>query len=286
MIIPASSLTLEQQTEAFNRGFEQYLVPLQFSPEFFAEKLMLEGVSLEHSLAVVEDGEPLGMALLAYEGTHGWVAGIGIAPALRGKGQGRVLTEKLIETAAGLGLHDVTLEVLTPNTPAIATYRKLGFETFRELVILKAQPFSPPAYSADSVSPLSSAWLDDFDSLHPIPPCWQRSPSVLRRMVQTPKATALGSYDPSGPTQAVVLFKPAPHEIRLCDIGARSGQEEKLISILAELSNQSPSLPLRIVNEPENSPFISILKTCGFQEILRQYEMKLQLPGSAGILPT
>lgn len=54
--------------------------------------------------------------------------GMGILPEYRGKGIGSKLLEKVIEKAQEFGLEKIELHVYTTNEPAIALYKKFGFE--------------------------------------------------------------------------------------------------------------------------------------------------------------
>lgn len=54
--------------------------------------------------------------------------GMGLLPAYRGKGIGSLLLESVIKKAKEFGLEKVELHVYTDNDPAIALYKKYGFE--------------------------------------------------------------------------------------------------------------------------------------------------------------
>jgi L-phenylalanine/L-methionine N-acetyltransferase len=65
----------------------------------------------------------------SYQGlTHVGVVGMGILADYRGKGLGTLLLEKTIEHAGLNGIEKVELDVYQSNAPAIALYRKMGFE--------------------------------------------------------------------------------------------------------------------------------------------------------------
>ena len=54
--------------------------------------------------------------------------GMGLLPSYRGKGLGSKLLESVLNQAKQFGLEKVELNVYTTNKPAIALYKKFGFE--------------------------------------------------------------------------------------------------------------------------------------------------------------
>ena len=61
----------------------------------------------------------------------GWIWGVFVSPQARGKGLGRALVAKAIETAAALpGLRCLLLTVSTTQCAAIKLYEDLGFRSF------------------------------------------------------------------------------------------------------------------------------------------------------------
>jgi ribosomal protein S18 acetylase RimI-like enzyme len=53
---------------------------------------------------------------------------MGLLPAYRGKGLGGKLLSSVLEHAKKFGLEKVELHVYTTNQPAIALYKKFGFQ--------------------------------------------------------------------------------------------------------------------------------------------------------------
>ncbi len=54
--------------DLMTRSFEDYLVPMRFTPESMAGLLLSDGVSLSHSRIVLKEGEPAGVGLIARRG--------------------------------------------------------------------------------------------------------------------------------------------------------------------------------------------------------------------------
>jgi RimJ/RimL family protein N-acetyltransferase len=58
---------------------------------------------------------------------HAWRLGMGLLPAVRGRGLGRRLAEAAIAAARERGAERIELEVFASNARALALYEKLGF---------------------------------------------------------------------------------------------------------------------------------------------------------------
>ena len=80
-------------------------------------------------------GRILGHAFLRRHPTQRttWGLGIGLHPAIRGKGWGTKLMREILDgTREQDGVDRVELSVLTENTPAVRLYERFGFQTTRE----------------------------------------------------------------------------------------------------------------------------------------------------------
>lgn len=60
--------------------------------------------------------------------SHRGYLGMGLVPEFRGQGLGSQLLTSVLEHAKKSGLEKVELHVYTSNTPAVALYKKFGFE--------------------------------------------------------------------------------------------------------------------------------------------------------------
>src|SRR5665647_1481260 len=71
------------------------------------------------------DREIVGTGVATVSGRVGWVGTIWVAPALRGRGLGRALTEAVIEELEGSGCRTLVLVATEAGRPV---YERLGFE--------------------------------------------------------------------------------------------------------------------------------------------------------------
>ncbi|MEH7086673.1 GNAT family N-acetyltransferase, partial [Neobacillus drentensis] len=75
--------TIQDTITAWNRGFEGYFVQLEMTPELFFNRLVNEGLSLEHSLIAFDEEKPVAIVLNGFRVIDGqktsWNGGTGIA---------------------------------------------------------------------------------------------------------------------------------------------------------------------------------------------------------------
>lgn len=118
---------------AMRRGFEDYFVELRVDAAALARRIATEHIDPLLSRVIEADGAPAGILLLARRGDTLRVAGLGLAPELRGLGLGRRLMVEVIAQARMRGEREMLLEVIDRNAAAIALYESLGFARGRAL---------------------------------------------------------------------------------------------------------------------------------------------------------
>src|SRR5690349_4225367 len=83
---------------AMNRVFQNYLVPMNFTPEQLNLHVAYNDVDLGISPIWLDDeGNVIAAALLGVRGKRAWIGGFGIAPEYRGQGYAKRLLEHVIE---------------------------------------------------------------------------------------------------------------------------------------------------------------------------------------------
>ena len=133
---PASNYSIAELVDLLNRGFEEYFVPIYFNDDMFSNMLRKDGIDLADSRVLIADDQECGIGLIASRrALHASrVAAMGIAKETRGKGAGSWFMKELIDDACDRGDHEMVLEVIEQNEPAVKLYRKYGFESMRRLV--------------------------------------------------------------------------------------------------------------------------------------------------------
>jgi GNAT superfamily N-acetyltransferase len=275
-VIPAGQLTLEAVADIFTRSFEAYFYPGTTTPTLLSRRVRTEQLDLWHSPVLCEDGQPVGLALIALRGRRAWCGGFGVYAAARGRGLSHRLADALLDYARETGAAELGLEVLTRNERAIRTYTRLGLSIWRDLMIYKwQQPDGQRATSEDNsslevVEADSRTLLAAFDGLHTTQAAWQRDlPSLL--VGQKPRGLAVSS---AGQIAGYLLFHGQDGgPVSVADLAARD--EATAVALLQSLQRRATAITS--VNEPSDSPITAAYLRAGFSENDRQHEMQLAL---------
>ncbi len=125
---------LAKTTELLNRGFADYFVKIEFSLDSLFHMICSDGIDVASSRVMVQDGEAVGVALIARRGWTSRLAGMAIVPEARSKGVGKWAMDRLIAEAKERGERTMVLEVIEQNAPGIRLYQGRGFRVLRQLV--------------------------------------------------------------------------------------------------------------------------------------------------------
>ena len=98
-----------------------------WSPEIFWSELA-HPENRWYVVAERPDGELLGYAGLLVPGSEADVQTVAVSRAAQGRGLGTTLVRALVAEAARRGATSLLLEVRADNEPAVALYRREGFE--------------------------------------------------------------------------------------------------------------------------------------------------------------
>lgn len=129
----ASNYSTAEIAEIFNRGFEDYFIPISFTPESFPIFVERDEIDLALSRVVLQGDEPVGIALISKRGDVSRLAVMGIAKEVRSHGAGTWLVDALLKEARARSEKQMLLEVIYENYAAVHIYEKFGFEKLRRL---------------------------------------------------------------------------------------------------------------------------------------------------------
>lgn len=136
-----SEMSAEDMVSLWNKGFEGYFLNSTLSLDKFLARTVNEGLSLEHSLVVYENSDPIGFVMNGVRVIEGkkvaWNGGTGIAPDHRGKGIGKILMERNLQLYREQGVDIALLEALIQNKAAIKLYQSVGYGITEQLICLQ-----------------------------------------------------------------------------------------------------------------------------------------------------
>jgi ribosomal protein S18 acetylase RimI-like enzyme len=175
---PVAECTSAEVAAALGRAFAGYIVPLNFTAEAYERRFRAEDLDPYASRVYEREGAAAGVMLIARRGWTSRVAAMGLAPELRGGGLGRRVLEEAIGEARARGERTMVLEVIEGNAPAVALYRKLGFQPRRRLVGYRWEVQIPePSDLLEEIDPLDFARVAAREGEPSLP--WMLMPETL-----------------------------------------------------------------------------------------------------------
>jgi Acetyltransferase (GNAT) family len=169
----------------------------------------------------------------------------------------------LFAQARDLGAREVGLEVITENTPAIALYEKLGFETTCELEVLS---LAEAGASAEAEEVDVGAARRVISRYRDAPEPWQREDATVTNLTHrepAPQGLVAG--------EAAAVYR---HDGTRVGLLQAAGEPDALPALIAALRAKGP---VSAVNYPAGGSVAVALADAGAELVLRQYEMRLAL---------
>ena len=252
---------------AFNAAFSDYAVAMALSPEALADMQIRRGYVAEASFGAYVGDQLVGFVLTCRDGDRIYNSGTGVVPAHRRGGLARALLDAVTTSTPAASY---VLEVLEPNTRAIALYEAAGFVIARRLQCWTfdargADRHALPAGLAAPVPPERPVDLAAIAASADVEPAWQNSLASLRRA----REPHIVIGDEHG---AAVVF-PGSADLPLLAVARdarRNGRGRRLLAAAAARASR----PLRILNVDERATGIAAFLTAvGAAPMVRQLEM-------------
>jgi len=240
---------------AFNAAFSDYAVALAMTPEALAHMQLRRGYVAEASFGAYEAEQLVGFVLTCRDGDRIYNSGTGVVPAHRRGGLARALLDAVINS---VDARSYVLEVLEPNTGAIALYAAAGFVETRRLQCwtFDRRGAELPELSIDLAAIAANADVEL---------AWQNSLASLRRAPEP--SVVIG--DECG---AAVVF-PGSADLPLLAVSRetrRRGHGRRLLAAAAARASR----PLRILNlDARDAGIAGFLAAAGASPLVRQIEM-------------
>ncbi|CAI1788125.1 MULTISPECIES: GNAT family N-acetyltransferase [Serratia] len=252
--------------------FENYIVRFVIDGDTFARRFGAEDLSLNDSIIVTHQQQPVALALISRRGLHSRVSALSIRPEMRGKGLGKALMKRIVADARERGDRQLSLEVIEGNDPAITLYHQAGLQIVRTLTgHLAGEQTAGDIVPLQEIDPLFVSHRLIADGATDLP--WLIAPESLFKLPGKPYAFALEQHQ----AYAVVQVGADKCFLRMIYVPPQHRLQGHARAMLAALQTKFASLPLTAnVYVPEvAAPFFARL---GWQQdALRQFEMTMTL---------
>ncbi|MBV7504615.1 GNAT family N-acetyltransferase [Bacillus sp. sid0103] len=268
--------TIQDTITAWNRGFEGYFVRLEMTPELFYNRLVNEGLSLQHSLVAFDGEEPVAIVLNGFRIIAGkktaWNGGTGIAPDYRGKGVSNLLMEAALNVYSEEGVEVATLEAIKENERAIRLYQRFGFVITDSIVYLSGTlDLNYATIPCKSVRPEQLPTYDFYKKDLPWQCQWQSVRSGEAQIYYDENQNPLGyslykrAWNQQGQLEKVFLY-----QLEL----VAEVKKETVKSILTSIGGENlKSVTFLTINWSVANPVIPFLQELGFVKTTEQVRM-------------
>lgn len=265
--------------EAFQKGFEDYLVPLSFTFDRFLQNNVRRGFSKEISMGAFSKGKLVGFVLNGKRSWNGEVTAYDLGTAVFKEYRGQGITSRMLKTLDGTlaagGVKKYLLEVIQKNEAALNLYLKQGFKITRGFECLKCNANDLAVMGSYPVKPVLDLNWEEIQRTWDQKPSWQCSVDSVRAIHTDLKLAAAKDGD------LLIGYGIAdPHTSELIQIGVKAEYRGRGIgaSIVRELFQHPQQDALKVLNvESGNQSLLGFLHHIGFQETVSQYEMIKEL---------
>ena len=260
--------------ECFLEAFSDYQVDMQMSEEQFRQRVVRDRVELESSAGAFDEDRMIGFYMNGrgvWEGKQtAYDAGTGVVPDYRRRGVAEELFDFMMPQLKERGITQYLLEVLTSNERAVALYRKIGFEEVRRLAVLRSNAMMKTSGDVEGVliRRMEEPDWDVFCAYWDGKPSWQSSIDAVESVRD--QREIVGAFVDEKCVGYGIVHQPSGLLMQMA-VGSAFRRRGIGRKILAALSGKE-ILKINNVDE-ELKGTLAFFKACGFEVVLRQFEM-------------
>lgn len=263
--LPADRFTLDQLTEIYNAGRSDYLIPMPMTASALARYAHLYDVDLAASVVLVDGDQPVGIGMLGLRDQRAWLTRLGVTPAQRHHGAGRLIVDALLANAHARGATLAQLEHIDGNEAARHLFEGTGFRERRRLLILR-RPAGPAPLPAAPLVPLGAEQIAACLAARAPGASWvDETRSLLNG------GDVEGWQVDGDPERWLVLRR---HDRQLSHlVFAPAAAAESAAALLAALHQRYPDYTAEVENLPVDSSLHAAFAAAGYQVAFRRIEM-------------
>lgn len=263
--LPALNFSIVQLSDIMNACFQQYVIPLSVTPDYFARRFGSEGLNFHQSGVWMQGDQAVAIALVTTRSRGARIAAFAITPDFRGQGLAKPMMAGLLSRLAAENVGQISLEAIADNTAAVALYQAQGFQIKQTLL-----GFTGPASSAGSAAGLAVTSTD----------------ALLRVIYRAPQEEIPWLLDPisfpalpcevvSGGEDAwaVIDRLAGTPQLRYLFVDPAFRRQGRASALLGRINAQYPGIRTPVA-VPEK--FAALFRRAGYAQLaLKQYEMFL-----------
>ena len=277
-LVAANEFNIQQLTDIYNQTRVDYVVPMPMSQAKMREYIKVYDVDLTQSVVAISGETAFGLGFLGRRGDYTWITRLGITPDGRKKGVGRRMMEGLIMRSRNLKAQAIILEVIKNNTPARQLFDSLGFETLRELLVIRRPPtqLESPA-AGEHVETLGYQDALEIVETRTDSPSWV---TANQSLYNAGNLSGLKAELPNG-GRGWLVYQNTVFQLSRLVIETQQGDPFKVAtSLLHNLHTLHPAQDTVVENLPADDVHWQAFKAIGYLTSFVRIEMKLDLTES------
>src|SRR5215218_172222 len=263
----------------FVEGFSDYLVPFKLSEQQFRNHIVLNAVDLNRSIGCFDGGDLVGLSLNGFGRWDGvptiYDAGTGVIPSYRKRGVSESMFRTMFPILKDDGYEQCQLEVISQNVPAVRLYEKLGFERTRSLYLMQATELKAENSEAHGIEfhDIDSPDMSYLSSFGEGKPSWQNSNEAVERSILMKRL--IGAFDVEDCVGYIVFSAGVG---RVSQLAVRSDHRRRGIAtglLMKMKTDMRPGFNMQVINiDAGLTGSVEFFRSCGFEAILEQFEMR------------
>jgi ribosomal protein S18 acetylase RimI-like enzyme len=275
-ITSALGYSQDKLRKAMLDAFSDYAIPMQLSPQQFAEMMRQRGLDLASSRIAISDSQIAGIWLTSVREDRAYLISSGTRPSYRSLGIARALANDSLAYLRSISVCSFQTEVLRNNDTAAALYMSLGMEKQRLLDCYSlpasgcsnSNPFQFEQVPWDRIAPLTRG-LFDWE------PSWQNDTQSLNAISN--QLLCLSLFD--GPDViAFAAVHPGTGTIHQIAVRPKSRRNGIATALIAGIQNQVPGCALRLINIcSTDAAFRGLMANLKATETVGQFELKMPM---------
>ncbi len=276
-LIAADQFTLAELTEIYNETRTDYVVPMPMNEAKMREYIENYDVDLAQSVVAHGDKHAYGLGMLGVRRDQTWITRLGVTPWGRRKRAGQRMMEAMLANSVKICAQTSILEVIKDNAPAHRLFQKMGFETQRELLVIRRPPIPIDDQEVDQSSIKE---IDELASLALLEKRTDLPPSWVSDTQSMQNAGGLRGLVADVPDlgQGWLVYQDTPFQLsRIVIETAPDASLEVAFKLLTALHKLHPRKDTMLENLSADDKHWPVFEALGYMVAFTRIEMYLQL---------